>query len=473
MSARRFDVILAGNQLTTLVAGAELARAGRKVCLVNPTPSWGGHFTRLTVAGETFDPGAVSHEFTAFNRSGATDPLDYDSRKRSDVGRFLGLIETYTRSHVDLHRMPMPATVFAGALHEDIIMSNRLGLVKHPRLSREAQKELKAILAKPPSDLHASRKKEAALFTQRSYHDVSLANHGATLHRELFAPMFFKMSHIPSARLLALYHRIAWLPLYYPETLASQFGDHPQELQDTYFCYPRTGYIGALGEALVEAAQSAGATVLRSAVMRAQGTAGSLPCLRLSDGDEVTAAQLVWSLGHESLLQAALGQPPEPLERWSAMLIFAKVPRKKILRDFSVLYVPDEEILFYRACNQSTCAGSSEEEARLVIEINPDYAKSLGRDSPEVILPRVLDDLASLGIVEDAEAVRVVGHRILSQVLLLPSWENWQRLEKERDVLTSTYPTFVFTRNVESFFTDTLNDQIIKGLKIAAQFRST
>ena len=40
-----FEVILAGNQLTTLVAGVELARAGRRVCLVNPTPTWGGHFT--------------------------------------------------------------------------------------------------------------------------------------------------------------------------------------------------------------------------------------------------------------------------------------------------------------------------------------------------------------------------------------------------------------------------------------------
>jgi len=473
MGVKQFDVILAGNQLTSLVAAAELARAGLKICLVNPTPNWGGHFTRLTIQGETFDPGAVSHEFTAFNRSGATNPLEYDSRKRSDVGRFLGLIEAYTRSHLELHRMPMPATVYDGALHEDIVMSNRLGLVKHPRLGSHARKELCHILAGPPSDLHARRKKEDILFAKRSYHDVSEANHGATLHRELFEPMFFKMSNIPSARLLALYHRIAWLPLYYPETLASQFGESPQALQETYFCYPRAGWIGAFGETLLEAARSAGATILRSDITGAQGKTGSPTSLRFSDGEEITAPRLVWSLGHESLLRWAGETTLEPLERWSAMLIFAKVPRSKLRRDFGVLYVPDKDVLFYRACNQSTCAGSSEEEARLVIEINPDYAKSLGWDSPEVILPRVLDDLARLGIVEDAEAVCVVGHRILGKVLLLPSWENWRRLEKERDVLTSTYPTFVFTRNVESFFTDTLNDQIIKGLKIAAQFRST
>jgi hypothetical protein len=473
MNLRSFDVILAGNQLTTLVAGVELARAGRKVCLVNPTPSWGGHFTRLTIQGETFDPGAVSHEFTAFNRSGAANPLEYDSRKRSDVGRFLGLIEAYTRSHLELHRMPMPATVYDGAVHEDIVMSNRLGLVKHPRLAPDARKELCHILAGPPSDLHTRRKKEDILFAKRSYHDVSEANHGTTLHRELFEPMFFKMSNIPSARLLALYHRIAWLPLYYPETLASQFGESPQELQETYFCYPRAGWIGAFGETLLEAAHSAGATILRSGITCAQGETGSLASLRLSDDEEITASRLVWSLGHESLLRWAGETTPEPLERWSAMLIFAKVPRSKLRRDFSVLYVPDRDVLFYRACNQSTCAGSSEDLARVVVEVNPDYAKSRGLENADTVIPRVLWDLTRLGIVTAPEDIRIWGHRILGQVLLLPSAENWRRLEKERDVLTSAYPGFVFTRNVESFFTDTLNDQIIKGLKIAAQFRST
>jgi hypothetical protein len=67
MSLERFDVVLAGNYLTTLIGAAGLAEAGRKVCVVNPTPSRGGHFTRPMVGGPTFDPGAVSHEFTTFN----------------------------------------------------------------------------------------------------------------------------------------------------------------------------------------------------------------------------------------------------------------------------------------------------------------------------------------------------------------------------------------------------------------------
>lgn len=471
MPAGDFDVILAGNQLTTLVAGTELARAGRKVCLVNPTPSWGGHFTRLTVAGETFDPGAVSHEFTAFNRSGAENPLDYDSRRRSDVGRFIGLIESYTRSHIELHRMPMPSTVFAGGLNEDIIMSNRLSLVKHPRLAPRAREELQILQAQPPGELHASRKKESPLFIRRSYDEASVANHGATLHNALFEPMFFKMSNIPSARLLALYHRIAWLPLYYPETLASQFTDHPQELPETYFCYPRAGFIGAFGEALAEAARAAGATLIRSDITQAKGKEDGPRSLRLEKGEEISAPALVWSLNHDSLLQWAGAQPPQPLERWSVMLVFAKADPTKLLRDFSVLYVPDDTYLFYRACNQTTCAGAPDPKARLVFEINPDFARARGLHDPEAVLQRLRADLVHLGVLAQPDHLEVVGHRTLKNVLLLPSAANWDQLENERDALTAAYPGFIFTRNVESFFTDTLNDQIIKGLKLSAQLR--
>jgi len=67
MNANRFDVVLAGNYLTTLVAALGLARAGQRVCVINPIPAWGGHFTRMTVAGITFDPGAVMHEFSAYD----------------------------------------------------------------------------------------------------------------------------------------------------------------------------------------------------------------------------------------------------------------------------------------------------------------------------------------------------------------------------------------------------------------------
>lgn len=471
MSLERFDVILAGNYLTTLIAAGGIAESGKRVCLVNPVPSWGGHFTKLTVAGMVFDPGAVSHEFTTFNDEGAREALSYEPQRRSDVGRFVRLIEEFTRSQVELVRMQDPQTVYGGGFFPDIVMTNQFDVLHHPILAGRVRAEQELLSTSIKNDLHPRHKKTSDLFLERSYYEASVLNHGATLHAAVFEPMFYKMSAVSTTRLIALYHRIAWLPLYYPETLRSQFGDAPQRLQETYFCYPRAGYIGAFGEALVRRMQKAGVTIVRETIASLEDNPGK-SAIVLKDGRRLEAPQIVWSLAHDQLIAAATGRPPNKFERWSASLMFATIARRRLARTFSVLYVPDDRILFYRASNQTDSAGLEEDPVRIVVEINPDFASAQGLGDEERMVARVRADLASLGIVEDPEYVQVVGTRTLQNVLLLPSRENWQLLEGERDVLLDRYPSVVFTRNVEAFFTDTLNDQIIKGLKLVERFKS-
>ena len=472
MSTERFDVILAGNYLTTLVAAVGIAQSGKRVCVVNPTPNWGGHFTKLTVAGIVFDPGAVSHEFTTFNDEGARDALSYDSRRRSDVGRFVRLIEDFTRSQVDLVQMPQPQTVYGGELLPDIVMSNRFDVLRHPVLEGRVRAEQELISRLGERELHPRHKKTSQLFLERSYYDASVSNHGATLHAAIFEPMFYKMSGVSTTRLIALYHRIAWLPLYYPETLRSQFGNSPQCLQDTYFCYPRAGYIGAFGEALVSRMQEAGATIVRDAIAVLEDNPGTRAIV-LKNSHRLEAPRMAWSLPHDQLVADATGGTPHNFERWSVTLVFATISRRHLLRSFSVLYTPDDRILFYRACNQTDNAGMEEDPVRVVIEINPDYARAQGFEDQDRMVARVRTDVASLGIVSDPLHLEVVGTRTLKNAVLLPSQENWQLLERERDTLLDRYPNVAFTRNVEAFFTDTLNDQIIKGLKLAEQFKAT
>ena len=79
---------------------------------------------------------------------------------------------------------------------------------------------------------------------------------------------------------------------------------------------------------------------------------------------------------------------------------------------------------------------------------------------------------ASLGVLADARDLNVVGAKVLRNVLLLPSTGNWRLLEVERDALLEAYPDVTFTRNVDAFFTDTLNDQVVKGLKLVEQHKA-
>ncbi len=471
MDENRFDVILAGNYLTSLVAGLGLAQAGKRVCVVNPLPGWGGHFTRMTVAGITFDPGAISHEFTVYSDSQLSDPLQFDSRRRNDVARFNRLIEQYTRSHVELNRTLLPNTVYGGQFFPDVITSNRLDVVHHPVLARRVGAE-QDFLANDAGchDLHPRDKKTNPEYVRRSYYEASLQNHGATLHSAIFEPMFHKMSGVSTTRLLALYHRIAWLPIYYPETIRSQFQAQPQQLPETYFCYPKAGYVGVFGETLATRLHEAGATILRDPVQdlddRPAGTT-----VVLKSGRQLVAPRVAWSLAHDQLVSGISGKPANKFDRWSVMLVFALVPKHLLARQFSVLYVPDDKIIFYRACNQTGSAGMDEEHLRLVIEVNPDFAAAQGLTSEADVVQRVKADLAGLGVINDAAHLDVVGAKVMRNVLLLPSRDNWDLLEQERDILLEAFPRVEFTRNVEAFFTDTLNDQIVKGLKLVEQWR--
>lgn len=470
MNNNKFDFIIAGNYLTSMIAALELARSGKKIALLNPTPTWGGHFTKIMVNGIAFDPGAISHEFTAFNHTGSKNPLEYSAAMRNDWGRFTGLIEEYTRSHIELVKMQTPQTVYNEQLFDDIIMTNKLDVVQHPVLKGRIKGETEKLLNYPDATLHARNKKTNDEFLTKSYYDVSLRNHGATLHSALFEPYFHKMSNLSTTRLIARFHRIGWLPLYYPETIHSQFTAQPQLLNDTFFCYPKAGYIAIFAETLLKRIEEAGVLICREKIERVNEKDGQTTVFT-QDGPAFTAPKLIWSLSHDALISAVTGKEPNVFERWSASLLFVTIPSHLIRKNFSVLWSPDDRTLFYRACNQSNSAGEDTNDQRITIEMNPDYLKTHGLSEDEDIINRIKQDLCTLGIVQDPAHINVHGFKTLRNVLLLPSVENWKLLEKERDILSEHYSTVHFTRNMDAFFTDTLNDQIIKGLKIAKEYQ--
>jgi hypothetical protein len=470
MNSNKFDFVIAGNYLTSMIAALELAKAGHKIALLNPTPTWGGHFTKIMVNGIPFDPGAISHEFTAFNHTGSNNPLEYSAAMRNDWGRFTGLIEEYTRSHIELVKMQTPQTVYNEQLYDDIIMTNKLDVIQHPVLKGRIKAETELLLKNQDAAFHARNKKTDDAFLTKSYYEVSLRNHGATLHSALFEPYFHKMSNLSTTRLIARFHRIGWLPLYYPETIHSQYTEQPQVLNDTYFCYPKAGYIAIFAETLLKRIEEAGVVICREKIDRVEDTNGQTTVVT-QDGPSFTTPKLIWSLSHDALISAFTGKAPNVFERWSASLLFVTIPSHFIQKNFSVLWSPDDRTLFYRACNQSNSAGEDTNEQRITIEMNPDYLNTHGFSDDEAIISKIKQDFCTLGIVHDAKHIQVQGFKTLRNVLLLPSIENWKLLEQERDLLYEHYPSVHFTRNTDAFYTDTLNDQIIKGLKIAKEYQ--
>ena len=59
-------------------------------------------------------------------------------------------------------------------------------------------------------------------------------------------------------KLLALYSRVAWLPLYYPETIYALVKGENLKIDPTKFNYPLNGYMGYLAETLYNRSKELG-----------------------------------------------------------------------------------------------------------------------------------------------------------------------------------------------------------------------
>lgn len=168
--------------------------------------------------GLPFDNGMQLFEFSALREPEAT--------------RF-PLIGDFVRSHIDMVRIPTPQVLYqeplpyAGIQYlPDYFISNHTKAFAYSNHN-------------PKTSLHPSKK--ATFSNEVDYEVVSIINNGGSIHAaaESFCR---KACGLPTSQILAKYHRALWLPLYFPESLGTDW--------KTEFWYPKAGYAGAIAEAL-------------------------------------------------------------------------------------------------------------------------------------------------------------------------------------------------------------------------------
>ena len=171
---------------------------------------------------------------------------------KSDIGKFVHFVKEYVEKFVDLHKVSTPKMRFRDRIVGDFILSNELDVLEIFEGSDKKQviKELEAILSKE-MPLHASGKEnQASEVYSAMFEEVSRANNGNFIHENIIAPMLMKVLGIQSNELPAIFHRNGWVPLYYPETLYSQFSSKPQALKPTIFEYPDGAHFGTFVDRL-------------------------------------------------------------------------------------------------------------------------------------------------------------------------------------------------------------------------------
>lgn len=469
------DVVIAGNNLAALVAAQSIAASGREVLLINSAPAWGGHFSGVELASRRFDPGMILYEFDASNRESSPNVRSYDPTRRNDCGRFTGMVRDYVERRVSTVIAPDPTVLIDSRALPDMIIANHAASVtSFDRETRDRiRQELKAICAAGPHPLHASRKAVDPAFASVDFASVSIANHGRTLHEALFEPLCRKILGVPCSEILATYHRAAWLPLYYPETLLSQFGVAPQRLPETRFHYPAEGSAGALVRALAHEIEAHPKIhIVRSAIAKISRSAPTM--LEMVDGNTVSANEFIWTLDPGALLAiAGPALPGAEFARSSIGLCFVALGQDHIGPGLGTLFVPDPKRASYRVTDQEGCARLRADEHRLVAEFSPAILASRGHNNREEQEQALLHELAEVGLIDTPRSVAYCAVKILNNALMIPNNANRSAFLQQQDWLRRHLPAIRLAGPSAGFHAGAMNDQIVQGLKLAVELGAT
>jgi hypothetical protein len=453
--------LIYGGGVAPLVFSDLMSGAGHEVTLIAPGKQWGGIFNGIQIGDTRFDVGMTNFEFDLFTSQ--CKPIDeYDPDLRGDLGKHIDDVKKYLGRHVNFHALPALKMAFEGKFHDDLIISNHFEVLHAlaPSVREAIQFELADILAKP-NPLHPSRKYASdSLLQHKTFEAVSVANHGKTLHSLFIKPMLRKVLGIGAEEIEAGFHRNGWVPLFYPETLASQFGSTPQCLKPTLFHYPDTSHFGAFITRIQESlSERPNVRLITSASeVSIDRKFNTFHC----DRGSFNYSRLVWG-GDLSALSNAIGVQIETSKgatrHASLNLYFVEVAEQGISNESPVVLDPETDSPIFRVTNQTLCAGTTADSHKVIIE---SHANSSSSD--ENVTEFIRSRLPKYGI--NPDHLISLEHRSFANALKIPSQIEWDQFAALRLQLLSEMPKLELIGPAAGYLAVTLNDQIIQALRL-------
>ena len=459
-TARKTGTLVCGGNVAALVCGERLLAAGEEVLVLSPGEFPGGHFRGVTCGGVQYDAGMNFFEFTSCRDDPAACLDSYDPRVKSDCGRFAGRVRRYVEEELGVATVEVetPRLYHAGSWHGDFVIPDRLrGLTGLPPRLRERLAEDLRGLTTPP-ELHPRNKDRSPAFREAGLEQVSRACHGGVFHEEFIEPLCRKITGAGSSRMLAYYHRLAWLPLFWPETLKSWFSGKPQPLPGARFHYAASGRMADPVDVLT--ARLRRRRALATGAVAGGGLKRSPFEAALESGERIRAENLVWA-GDWTGLARIEGRAAEPFDAAGISCAFFLTDSRHLRIPFSTAFIVDAAIPCYRVTQFDRCAGKTRGAARLCMEFNSGL---LGRDASLEDCWRML---AGLGVVDPGAPAPGGGLRHFDRALLLPTPRN-RRLHAElEESFAGTGPRFLPIGGSSGFSATSFNDQVVQGLKAA------
>lgn len=462
----QFDVIIIGNNMAALATALELSKQDCSIALLNSSSNWGGHFSGIQYQNTNFDFGMNFLEFTSFNtNTNSDDVISYDTFTKNDVGRFLHLVKKFVSDHIEYSETSTPQLYWTGKYFNDLFISNNFDVLKHLSASiREKIKTELQLITTQKNELHPSQKSVNEIpFVTNTYKHVSIKNHGETFHNLFIEPFFKKITNLDTQLIPSLFHRIAWMPLFYPETILSQFSSNPQVLSPTIFSYPKKGYFSFLTKTITEKIQNTcSICILKDTIKFIDAKAKHI----IFDNFDITGKNIIWTIDNTQFLKLSEGKELNFLpDKASISIAFVEIDTKQLNKFFSTLNILDTDILPYRITNQTFAANlSCASSTKIVIEVNTEILFKFYDISNTTW---VIECLLQLQIIKTAQAVITFNVKHLRNALNIPTINNYNFFQKNIDYCAKNYSDIFFIGQSSGFTSNSLNDQIVQAIKTA------
>ncbi len=466
MSIDNTSVCIAG----TNIAAWELARLlGIKAVpttLLCHSQYPGGIFRGVECDGTRFDTGLVVIERFASNRDDSADLRSYLPSVRNDYGRFFRYVE-YSLESLSLKtkEREKPELVFEGHIIPDFLSGDRLSGLQSlpPPMQRMMKAELEEILRRPESPLHPRGKSLKPGFSSASLSQVSRENHGTTFHKHFIQPFVEKAFGKDSSGVLGLYHRVLWLPLFYPETLLAGLTGEPQGLNESVFHDVENGLVADFARRLEEAVVASPSVQWEKRIIeKVDLTRPDETTIHFTQGEPIRTSRFIWAGEPDELRRLATGETQPKPERATLSILFALLPCGFLKRAFASLLLPESKSLFFRACIQGDAVPSSSGEAfRLVFEFNPGNVKETL--TPLEVKDAALRVLKSAGLVSEEADFSGFWLKRFPNSILLPTMENLKKYSSDIFWAENNAPTVLRMGNSLGFGCNAFNEQIVQA----------
>ncbi len=461
--------IIVGNALAGMIAALELAKQGKQVTLINPAGPLGGYFAGLQIDGVIFDAGLVKFELDGYlNQAKWSELSSYNPALRNDVGRFLKIVHEWILKYSPLHQLEMPKMIVGNTVYDDVLLSNAYHSFRQLPFARDCINELQQ--SQFNQAIHASQKANGTDYETLDYATASTANHGKTMHEKLIVPYLLKAQGVTADRMLARYHRVAWLPLFYPETLLESYQGKPCRLSPTVFHYPELSSVGSLvGKVKADVLVNPNIRYVTQAVQQVRKTKEGWQVFCTES--KLFSTDLVWTYQPSQLLKCLGLQPTTVQETKSAITVaFFRIRKTDIRNVYTFLNVVDLNYSLYRITNQSACANDHGDFMNIAAEFNADYFHHLYGNSTDdkFIIEKLLFELAQMQLISTDTVPVIAQIKRVPGGFLVPDRQTRDAWEQDHRTITQHYPEIFLLAMSSGFFATSLNDQVMQGLHYAA-----